>query len=430
MRSTIERGAVMFSYTPLLGFAAAVSFGKLIVYAQLLGVAQFGALGQMLLVSAVFGMVASLGLQSVVSRDLPALIAGRQERRGLRLLAQTIAVAMWIALLCLLAASVGVSLFDLTKKEFALGIVHGWAQLAFLTIAFESRSRLQMMRYARDMAARSAAIALAGTAVAALGFSARDVVMAEIAGTLIFCIAIGVPILVRAQVGLAWLARSLLVHRGRLPWSAALLMCAGSLVMFASFNIDRWVAAETLPREGFGVYAFGWLALLAAQTVQGLLNSGLLPLLSRRRAQSLEGSAYRLTALLSSALLVVGLLAIVPLALVLTALVDRWMPHYGAAQPLWVPLLLAAVFRASDFWSSLLLVVEREGLLLAVQTTAIVVAGGIYLVWLGFASRSPTPVSLAWLAVAAGVLSHIASAAAVALSRSAAASFSDRKDHA
>ena len=61
-----------------------------------------GALGQMLLVSAVFGMVASLGLQSVVSRDLPALIAGRRERRGLRLLAQTIAVAMWIALLCLL----------------------------------------------------------------------------------------------------------------------------------------------------------------------------------------------------------------------------------------------------------------------------------------------------------------------------------------
>lgn len=422
MRATIARGASMFSYTPLLGLAAAVSFGKLIVYAKLVTVAQFGALGQMLLVSAAFGMGASLGLQSVASRDVPALFARGLERRGVRLLAQTIAVASWIALLMLLWAAAGLSLFDLSAEELVLGVVHGWTQLAFLTLAFESRSRLEMMRYARDMAGRSAAIAAAGVVVAGLGFGARGVVLAEIAGTLAFCILIGRSVLARVRVGSRWLVRALAVHRGRLPWRAALLMCAGTLVMFASFNVDRWIAAEALSRDIFGLYAFGWLVLLAAQSVQGLLNSGLLPLLSRRRAISLEASAYRLTALVSTALLVGGLLAVVPTAWMLAWTVEHWMPQYAEARPLWLPLLLAAVFRVSDFWSSLLLVVEREGRLLAAQSAAVAAACLGYLVWLVVGGGGATPLSLAWLAVAAAVLSHASSALMVVCVRRAGSS--------
>lgn len=429
MRATIARGATMFSYTPLLGVAAAVSFGKLIVYAKLVTVAQFGALGQMLLVSAAFGMGASLGLQSVASRDVPALFARGLERRGVRLLVQAIAVASWIALLTLLGAAAGLSLFDLTAEELMLGVVHGWAQLAFLTLAFESRSRLELMRYARDMAARNAAIAVLGAVVAGFGFGARGVVLAEIAGTLAFCIVIGRSVLARARVGSRWLRHALAVHRSRLPWRAALLMCAGTLVMFASFNVDRWIAAETLPRDVFGLYAFGWLVLLAAQSVQGLLNSGLLPLLSRRRAVALEASAYRLTALISAALLVGGLSAVVPTASMLAWTVEHWLPQYAEARPLWLPLLLAAVFRVSDFWSSLLLVVEREGGLLAAQSAAVATACLGYLAWLAVGAGGPTPVSLAWLAVAAAALSHASSAAMVVYARRAASSLDDRKDH-
>lgn len=430
MRATIARAAAMFSYTPLLGFAAAVSFGKLIVYAKLVTVAQFGALGQMLLVSAAFGMGASLGLQSVASRDVPALIARGRQRVGVRLLAQTIAVASWIGLLSVLAAAAGLSLFDLTAEELTLGVVHGLAQLAFLTLAFESRSRLEMMRYARDMAGRNTAIAVAGALVAGLGFGARGVMLAEIAGTLVFCVVLGRTILARARVGPRWFLRALAVHRSRLPWRAALLMCAGTLVMFASSNVDRWIAAETLSRDAFGIYAFGWLALLAAQSVQGLLNSGLLPLLSRRRADSLEASAYRLTALVSTALLVGGLSAVLPTAWILTRIVEHWMPQYAEARSLWLPLLLAAVFRVSDFWSSLLLVLEREGRLLAVQSTAVAAACVGYLAWLAVGTGGPTPVSLAWLAVAAAVLSHASSAALVVHVRRAASSLRNREDHA
>lgn len=420
----------MFSYTPLLGFAAAVSFGKLIVYAKLVAVAQFGALGQMLLVSAAFGMAASLGLQSVASRDVPALFAQGRQRRGVRLLAQTIAVASWIGLLSLLAAAAGLSLFGLAAEELMLGVVHGWAQLVFLTLAFDRRSRLEMMRYARDMAARNAAIAVGGALVAWLGFGARGVMLAEIGGTLLFCLVIGRSVLARARFDPRWLLRTFAVHRGRLPWRAALLMYAGTLVMFASFNVDRWIAAETLSRDAFGIYAFGWLTLLAAQSVQGLLNSGLLPLLSRRRASSLESSAHRLTTLVSTALLVAGLAAVFPTAWALTWVVEHWMPQYDQVRSLWLPMLLAAVFRVSDFWSSLLLVIEREGYLLAVQCAAVGGACLGYLAWLASGTGGPSAVSLAWLAAVAAALSHASSAAMVLYTRRAALSLRDREDHA
>lgn len=418
MRATIARGVAHFSYTPLLGLAAAVAFGKLIVYAKLVAVEQYGALGQMLLVSSAVGIVGSLGLQSVASRNVPALFVRGRQRRGVWLLAQTVAVSTWFALLLTLAAAAGLSLFGLRAEELTLGILHGWAQLTFLTLASESRSRLEMLRYARQMALRNVVIAAAGFAFAAFGSGAKGVILAETAGTLAFCLLLGRSVLARARLHGGALLRALDLRRRRLPWRAALLMLAGTAVLFVSFNADRWIAAETLPRDAFGVYAFGWLALLAAQSVHGLLNSSLLPLLSRRRALALDASAYRLTALISAALLAGGLSVVLPTAWALAWAVEHWMPQYAAARPLWVPMLLAAVLRVSDFWSSLLLAVEREGLLLAVQALAVLAAGVGYLAWLAIGAEAPTPVSLAWFAVATAFLSYGSSAAAAVCIRS------------
>ena len=150
-----------------------------------------------------------------------------------------------------------------------------------------------------------------------------------------------------------------------------------------------------------------------------MLNSGLLPLLARRRVEALEASAYRLTILLSTVLLTAGLIAMAPAAWVLRTLVEAWMPQYSGAGPLWAPLLLAAVFRVADFWSSLLLVVEREGALLLAQVAAIAVSAFGYLSWLAFGNGAVTPVSLAWLAAVAAALSHAVSAVAVARLRAA-----------
>ena len=413
MRATIVRGVAYFSYTPLLGLAAAVTFGKLIAYAGLVDVGQFGSLGKMLLVSAVFGLGGNLGLQSVASRDLPALLARGRARRGLRLLAQTVAVTTAIGLVCALAALAGLSLFELTAQELVLGLVHGWSQSIFLTATYESRSRLEMMRYARDTAVRSLVVALAGAAAGAAGAGASGILLAEAACTLGLFSAVAAAASRRARTSIAWLLAASGSGLRSLPWRAAPVLLAGAVVVFASTNLDRWIAAEWLGREPFGQYAFAWLTLLAAQSAQALLNSGLLPLLARRRAEALEASAYRLTWLVSLALLAGGLALTGPLAWLIGMAIDRFMPQYGGAVALLAPMLLAAVLRLSDFWTSLLIVVEREGLVLVSQLAAAVIAIAGYLAWLVAAGVAPAPLSLAWLAFAAALLSHAAGAAGV-----------------
>jgi O-antigen/teichoic acid export membrane protein len=412
MRATIARAVGHFTYTPLLATAAAVSFGKLIVYAQLIGVEQFGALGKMLLLSSLFGLAGSLGLQSVVSRDVPALFARARVRRGMRMLVHTTVVTTAVAAVCLIATVLGLSPFDLSGQDTALGVLHGWAQQAYLVAAYESRSRLAMMRYARDMAGRSVAIALVGGVAGGLIGDARNVVLAEALGTLV-CLAVVVrAALRRANLQCRWLTRAARFDWRALPWGAALTLFAGAAVMFFSVNLDRWLAAEILRSEEFGWYAFAWLALVAAQSVQALLNSGLLPLLARQRALGRARHAFEVTRAMSILLLTAGLVLFAPAIWSAQWVVERWMPQYQHASPLLAPLLLAAVFRVSDFWSSFLVVIDRERALLTGQVGAVVLAGAAYAGWLYASPAGPSPRSLAWLAVATALASHLASAAA------------------
>lgn len=413
MRSTVSRGARHFSYVPLLGLAAVVSFAKLLVYAQLIGVEAFGSLSKMLLVSSAFGMVGSLGLQSVVSRDLPALFARGRVRRGLWLLARTAALTTLVAAVSLTAILLGLRVFDLSSEELALGLVHGWSQQIFLLAAFESRSRLDMTRYARGMVLRSTAVAVAGAAAAGFGTGAAGIALVEMLLTLLFFALTSHRAMRFANLSWAWFIGAASRRAAPMPWTRAMLLMAGTIVLFVSLNVDRWVAADLLTKPEFGQYAFAWLALVVAQSIQGLLNSSLLPLLAQRRAHGQQASAYRLTRLLTLSLLLAGAVALAPMLWGLNQLVRSWMPQYAAALPLLLPLLLAGLFRMADFWSSLLIVIGRESTLLKGQSAAVVATLAGYAVHLHLSASAPTPLSLAWLAAACALASHGVSAASV-----------------
>ena len=405
----LARGLRHFSYVPLLGVAAVVSLAKLVLYARLIGVEPFGSLSKMLLVSATFSMLGSFGMHSLAGRELPGLLARGQVRRGLWLLARTVGLTTAVAVAAVVVALLGLRAFDLSSAELALGIVHGWSYLIFLAVASESRSRLDMTRYAFDMLARSTAVAAGGALAATWGYSAVGVALAETAFSLIFFARAAHPAIGRA--GLRWkiLVRAAAPHLTARQWQQSLVLLGGTLVIFVSFNLDRWIAAETLPRATFGQYAFAWLTLVAAQSLQGLLNSGFMPLLARRRAEGLELDAYRLTWLLSGTMLVVGVVTIVPAGWFIVRAVARWMPQYESAVTLLPPMLLAAVFRIADFWSSLLVVLERESVLLVAQLIAVAATVLSYTMYLRFQSAAPTPLSLAWLAAAGAAASMLAS---------------------
>jgi O-antigen/teichoic acid export membrane protein len=410
MRATIARGVAHFSYTPLLALASATSLAKLLAYAGMLEVAQFGALGKMLLVSTLFGMVGGLGLYLVATRELPVLLAEGRARRAVALLAQSAWVTTLMAFVGLLAASFGVGPFGLSSKELGLGLLHGWLQQLFMFAGLDNRSRLALTDYARDLQIRALLCAGAGTGSAALGSGAVGVIVAEAATTVMVSAWMVRGILQRARVRARCLPRMAVRRLARLPWRASLVLLAGSLVAFASFNLDRWLAAELLDRETFGQYAFAWIALLTAQSVQMFVNSGLLPLLARRAATGRAGDALHLTMRISAALLATACLVGAAAGVGATFAVERWLPKYVAALPLLAPIIGAAVLRVSDLWSTLLIVEKRERELLAVQSISVAICLAGYAFWWWVNPEPAAPLALAWLACATAFMALVGSA--------------------
>jgi O-antigen/teichoic acid export membrane protein len=138
------------------------------------------------------------------------------------------------------------------------------------------------------------------------------------------------------------------------------------LVSFALINADRWVAAELLSVAQFAQYGFAWLVLMVAQSAQAVINAVVFPMLARRFGSYGRLAAFSLSARASAIALASGAAIAVPLAVALDALVARWFAEYVAATELLPWLLVAAVLRVSDFWTSYLMVVGQEAHLLQV----------------------------------------------------------------
>jgi O-antigen/teichoic acid export membrane protein len=365
----------------------------------------------MLLVSSAFGVLGNLGLQSVASREMPALFARGLGRHALRLQVQVIGFTTLVALACAATlATTGLQRVGLSGSALALAVLHGWSQALFLLVAYERRSRLQMMHYAAGMAGRSIAVLLAGAAVALLQGSASAVIGAETVLSMLLSAAAMRNVLRRASLPSAFASRLALRDFARLPWRASALLLAGTLVLFVSMHLDRWIAAEALDASEFGAYSLAWIALVAAQAVQALLNSGLLPLLAQRRALGRDDDALRITAALSAGVLVVGGVSLWPAIWICDLAIHRWMPSYAAALPLLTPLSVAALLRVADFWGSLAIVRGQEGRLARCQACALALTCAVG-AWI-MTSDTPPSLPIAWLAVASAALSLIVSVVA------------------
>ena len=405
-----SRAISHLSYTPLLGTAAAISLVRVLFYAALMDVDQFGLTSQLLLVSGLFGLFGNLGTQLVAHRDVPRLLHLGRSREAVSLIAQSTYVTVLVAVLCFPLGWLGLPLFNLTPIELALALIHGLATQVFATFVIESKSRLAMMQYARDMFIRAMLITVAGSWVAYRGWGGVGVIAAEALLTLAVLPFLAVSILANNNVPWSDIGRMAAPAHRELPWRASLILLAGSLIAYASFNLDRWFAASSLNRFEFGQYAFAWIPLMAAQSLQFLLNAGIFPLLARHGLEAPAWRALRLAAQVSLAILAIGIIAAVIAWFLAPPIIAAWLPKYSAALPLLGPLIAAAVFRISDFWSSFLIAAKFEWVLLKVQT---VVLGLVLLGWIGLISimgLRMTPESLAWLAFVAAATTHAASA--------------------
>ncbi|MGY4334550.1 O-antigen/teichoic acid export membrane protein [Bradyrhizobium sp. LB7.2] len=399
------------AYAPILAMAMAIMFGRLLVLAKVLDVESFAELNAALIVSGLVGMLTSFGLFLDLQRKLPGQLAMGQRQAAATQIAQSILGTATIALLGFAAAGLRLSVGSISPLAIGLGVFHGISQQLFLIVTTESRSNNEPMRFALQSLTRAVGMAIFAFPIAvATGLSAA-VIGAESLVTLVSTLFISrkvwnkldIPLSVSFQLGL----RSI----GRINWGSMASLLMLSLAVTASGNMDRWLSSTKLPHDDFAHYSFAWITLTAAFAVQGLINASVFPMIARRSALHGKQSAFRLTFLTATGMVVAFLVAIAPCVYIADIAIKKFYPSYSAAIPL-IPLLaVAAALRISDFWSSFLVITGNERTSLIINVAAVASSLGAWVMTSGFFAGTQA-LGLAYLAACVAALTYLCSFAA------------------
>ena len=404
-------------YAPILTLAIFVMMARLLVLARVLTLEQFGIFNFCMLSSGTFCMFACAGLQMVLQREWPKLIILGFERRGLLRAAQCNIVSIGCGATGAVAA-MACSGFWPPAAFVALGLLHGVSQQLFVIASFESRSRGMQVRSSNQNLARAVALFLVGVVAAILTRSAVAVIVVEASVSTFAAVMVFHGASMRAGMREKLAYRLAFLRLPRAPWQPAFVLMIVSVVMFLVFNLDRWIAADWLGAVGFARYSFAWIVLSAAQSAQAVINAAAYPMLARRVARGGHDSTRRFCALMSVGMLVAGALAVVPAWVFLRYLVSRWYPQYSDTSMLILIFLGVAVFRVSDFWSSYLLVVGRERVLLACNAALSTIIVGLWAIYfMYFGAAQVRALDVATLAAALALSNYVADVALVLRTR-------------
>jgi O-antigen/teichoic acid export membrane protein len=362
-RGVTRRRLTQLWYAPILSIAIVVLMARVLVFARVLSLEEFARFNIGMLSSSTFCMLACIGLQMILQREWPVYIVRRLERHGLVRAAQCNIVAIASASLGVMTAAALAFAWP-QAQLIALGIAHGLSQQMFVIANFERRSRGDPVGSANQNLVRAVILLLSGVSVAIATKSAALVIVVEAAVSMIIAAGIFRGASIRGGMSLDLAYKLALRGLPRVAWRSALVLMIVSIVSFMVFNLDRWIAADRLGAAGFARYAFAWIVLSAAQSAQGVINAAVYPMLARRMAAMGQASARRFCATLSISVFLAGTIAVVPAWIIADQLIVRWFPRYSGTGALILIFLGVAVFRVSDFWSSYLVIIGRERVLL------------------------------------------------------------------
>ena len=353
-------------YIPLLSSAMGMILVRTLVMAKLLDIHSFAQFSGGLLISSTFTMLGCLGLQSLLQREMPVQIIRHRERTSVVLLMQCLIVATACALLGLLLAAAGLDIAGLSPTLLAIGIIHGFSQQVFMIATVESRSRGQPLTFALQTLVRAIVVLAVSICVGVLLKSTVAVLIVESIITLLLSHWIFKGVYQRGHVD-SVLAFCLAIRRMRhIPWSSSVALLAISALSFFLMNIDRWVAIRLLSPTVFANYAFAWMVLMIAQSLQSVINTSIYPMLARRFASGGASASFRIAATASISMLSACAISSWPAYWLINAVVIRWFPAYSETTSIFGLLIFIAALRLSDFWSSHLVVIGREKRLLLV----------------------------------------------------------------
>lgn len=389
-------------YAPVLTLAMGLMLVRLLVLARLLEVSAFATYSAGLLVSSSFCLFACLGLLTLLQRELPIMIIRRRELVGRVLLMQCLLAAFLCTILAaVFAITSDLTLVHLSPAMLALAIAHGFSQQCFLVATVDSKSRGYSMKFSRENLTRATIISLAGCIAAALGEKAIFILIIEATLTLLISSRL---LLSQFQTVPLRISTIFLIAAHRLPtlpWSSALILLTLTSLSFILINTDRWIAASLLTPLKFSQYAFAWIILMTSQSVQAVINASLFPKLAQSFASLGDRPAFSICQKTSLGLLALGSSLILPLWGILHYIISHWLTAYEESSRLLPIFFIIAILRASDFWSSYLIIIGKEKILLASNISCLSSSATIW--WLMYAPKN-NEISISQVAILALIL--------------------------
>jgi len=295
----------------------------------------------------------------------------------------------------------------LSSEGIAVSVLHGFSQQLFVLATVESRSRGEPLRFSLQNLSR-ATLVVGGAIVVAWQLRSPNItLLVEALLSLLVSWRITEKVLGGAPIRFRALFNLVVRRIPKIRWPDALALMAVMLVGFALTNLDRWLAASWLPTHQFASYAFAWILLTASQSVQSIINSSVYPSLARRYAVHGRSSSFRLAAGASVLFISASAILAGPMNYALSVLISTWFTEYRSSLPL-IPVFMAvAVVRLSDFWSSHLIIIGQERLLLFINIS---VGTCVSIIWFGSgqfeADESEFFMRLAWLALTLSIVNY------------------------
>lgn len=382
MRNLKAPTLVTALYVPILGSAMIIMTARLFAYAAFLDVANYGLLSIGFLVSTTFGMLAGFGSYIELQRQLPVLYRAGKVATPLGLMLN--ALAMNAILLALVVAGGGLygalghsgAEFDYLIV-FLIGAFNGYFQQGFLILSTESKSKLDMVRYAVQNMARSCVVVVAGIAAASTFRTAEAILIAELAATGAIVVVILQRQMAGAHLKAGRLVRLTSAGLRRNKISVLFVLSLLSLVASLSTSVDRWVGAKVLDVFAFGEYSFALTAMLSALYLQSIINASAFSIFSVKFADAGSRACFAMVAKFSFGLLGLSLLASAVVHPVLIALIPQLFPDYGDISSYLHLLLIAASFRVSEYFSSYLVIARNERASLISTIASVLIAAAI-----------------------------------------------------
>ncbi|MBN9007087.1 MAG: hypothetical protein J0H40_16935 [Rhizobiales bacterium] len=388
-------------YVPLLAIALILMMVRRVVMAHVFSPEEFAAFSAGLLIASAFLMIGVLGLYPLLQRELPSYFATGREQAGRILLAQNILVALVLLLpFAAIALLVG-PYVKLTPWEAIISAANGLSQQLFLTATVESRSRLNPLRFSLENLVRAVGVVLLSVAVAMITHSAAATLLIEAIVT-----GIGSFLIMRPFVQVAkykWSHSYILAarHVTSIDWRTSRALLLVSALSFLILSADSWFAASLLSQSAFAAYAFIATVGTSAQSIQSILNASLFPSLAHSMAKVGLFATFRLALVAIVITLFLGGFAAVPMFYILRTLISEYFSAYGETITILPIALAVSVIRVSDFWSSYLIVIKKEKLIISADISGFLTG---FALWL-FVVVLPSGISkigllqVAWLAL-------------------------------